>query len=71
MAEMDRHFRDRHGELYGLVEGESVEIRRSYFADKPSTFMAKLGGEFEARVIGVVNRSFADHNPRVYSVAKA
>ena len=71
MKEMDRHFRNRHEELYGLVQGESIEIRRSYFADKPSTFMGKVDGVFEARVTGVVNQRFLGHNLRVYNVAKA
>ena len=71
MKEMDRHFRNQHGELYGLAPGESVELRRSYFADRPSTFMGKVGSAFEARVTGVVNRRLVDHNLRVYRVARA
>ena len=71
MKDMDRHFRNRHRELYGLVQGESIKIRRSYFADKPSTFMGKVDGVFEATITGVVNQGFSDHNLRVYSVAKA
>ena len=70
MAEMDRHFRNQHGELYGLAQAESVEIRRSYFADRPRTFMGKVGGVFEASVTGVVSQRFLGHNLRVYNVAK-
>lgn len=69
--EMDRYFRNQHGELYGLVQAASVEIRESYFADKPKTFMDQVGGLFEATVTGVVNQRISDHNLRVYNVAKA
>ena len=71
MQDMDRHFRNRHQELYGLEQGESIKIRRSYFADKPSAFMDKVDGVFEATVTGVVNQRFSGHNLRVYNVAKA
>lgn len=71
MKGMDRHFHNRHRELYGLVQGESFEIRRSYFADKPRTFMGKVDGVFEATVTCVVNQRFLDHNLRVYNIAKA
>lgn len=69
MKEMDRHFRNQHAELYGLAQGESFEIRRSYFDEKPPSFMGKVGGAFEATVVGVVNQRFSDHNLRVYNVA--
>ena len=71
MKEMDRHFRNQHGELYGLVRGESFKIRRRYVAHKPSTFLVKFQGVFEAPFTGVLTLHFRGHNLRVYNVAKA
>ena len=69
--EMDVYFRNPsngHMELYGLLPGKSVEITGTYFAGKPDTFLAKVGGAFEATVTGVVNQRLVDHCLRVYNV---
>ena len=69
--EMDVYFgnpSNGHEELYKLLPGNSIEIRESYFSDKPKTFMTAVGGMFEATVTGVVKRSFGGHYLRVYNV---
>ena len=71
MKEMDSHFRNQHGNLYGLVQGDSFEIGRSYFKDRPPSFMDNVGEVFEATVTCVVNQRFLNHNLRVYNVVQA
>ena len=69
--EMDVYFRNPrngHKELYELLPGKSVEIRSSYFSDKPRTFKTAVRGAFEAMVTGVLKQRFGSHSLRVYNV---
>ena len=69
--EMDVYFRNPsngHEKLYGLGPGESLKIGRSYFSNKPKTFLTAAGDVFEATVTGIVKQCFEEHFLSVYQV---
>ena len=69
--DMDAYFivrRHGHRELYELSPGNSLEVGKSYFADKPPTFLGVAGGSFEASITVVLGRRFAGHYLKVYNV---
>ena len=58
-----------HKALFELPPGKSIEIKSNYFSGKPLTFRKNIGGEFEARIKGVLSRSLAaNHSLRIYEV---
>ena len=50
------------------MPGSSVEIRESYFSEKPKTFRGAVREAFDASITSVVKRRFVGHHLRVYSV---
>ena len=71
--EMNVYFKNStngHEELYELLPGNSIDIRKIYFSDKPKTFMEKLQEEFEANITSVLKKSLSGgHFLRIYKIS--
>ncbi len=69
---MDTYFRNPdngHKEIYELPPCRSVNIKESYFSDKPKSFMDKLEEPFEAKITNALKSSLpGDHFLRIYEV---
>jgi hypothetical protein len=70
--EMATYFRNPingHTQLWSLGAGEELGIDEDYFSNKPQTFLAALGGAFEAKVCGAFSRRLSgDNYLRAYEV---
>ncbi|MBW1716821.1 MAG: hypothetical protein JRH08_15300 [Deltaproteobacteria bacterium] len=70
--EMAVYFRNPdngYAEFWGLQNGKEIDIDNHYLSNKPKTFLNTLGGMFQAKVMGIFNRTLSGGNYlRVYEV---
>jgi hypothetical protein len=69
MAVYFRNPNNGHSMLWSLGNGSDMPIDEHYLSDKPQTFVAALGGSFEAKVIGIYHSDlFGGNYLRAYEV---